>query len=277
MMIKTQPNRCHLGRLAFCAFVSLCFITMPQVSERPLLGQGAGAADKQIVDAAAAERGKTVYIAQCITCHGAKARGSETGPDLVRSTVVLRDRVGSEIGPFLRKGHATQTNTSSGSFTPAQMSDLSHFLKQRVNDTLRSSPLYQVQNVLTGDAKAGAAYFTGAGKCGECHSPGGDLAGIGKKYDPPTLQQRFLFPRRTKPVTVTVTPAGGGAAISGVLDRLDDFSVSLRDPTGEYHSWSRTSGLKVEKRDPLAAHIDLLDKLADKDMHDVVRYLETLK
>src|SRR6185369_8653620 len=37
MMIKTQPNRCRLGRLAFCAFVSLCVITMPQVSGRPLL------------------------------------------------------------------------------------------------------------------------------------------------------------------------------------------------------------------------------------------------
>src|SRR5438552_6260594 len=130
-----------------------------------LFFQGAGPADKQIVDAAAAERGKATYIAECITCHGAKARGTENGPDLVRSVVVLHDRVGSEIGPLLRKGHPTQSNRSSSSFTPAQTVELSHFLKQRVNDTLRSSPLYQVQNVLTGDAKAGAAYFNGAGKC----------------------------------------------------------------------------------------------------------------
>src|SRR5947207_6603221 len=82
-----------------------------------LLLQGAGPADKQIVDAAAAERGKATYIAECITCHGAKARGTEYAPDLVRSVVVLRDRVGSEIGPLLRKGHPTQSNKPSASFT----------------------------------------------------------------------------------------------------------------------------------------------------------------
>jgi hypothetical protein len=190
--------------------------------------------------------------------------------------IVLRDRYGNELGPFLRKGHPTQSSKSSAGFTPDQIQDLSHFLKQRFNETLRSSPTYRVQDVLTGDSKAGAAYFTGAGKCGGCHSATGDLAGIGKKYDPPTLQQRFLFPQRTKPVTITVTPASG-AAVSGTLIRLDDFNVSLRDAAGEYRSWKRTRDLKVEKNDPYAAHVDLLDKYTDKDIHNVVTYLESLK
>jgi mono/diheme cytochrome c family protein len=241
-----------------------------------LVAQGAGPADKQIVDPVAADRGKTIYIAECITCHGAKARGTENGPDLVRSVIVLRDRFGSEIGPLLRKGHPTQSNTPSASFSQLQVADLSHFLKQRVNDTLRSSPSYQVQNVLTGDAKAGAAYFNGAGRCSTCHSPTGDLAGIATRLDPPTVQQRFLFPRRTKPVTVTVTPPAG-AAISGILERFDDFDVSLRDSSGQYRSWKRTPGLKIEKHDPLAVHNQLLDEYTDKNMHDIVAYLETLK
>ncbi|HXP11972.1 MAG TPA: c-type cytochrome, partial [Acidobacteriaceae bacterium] len=57
-----------------------------------------GANDKQVVDEDAAARGKTVYIAQCITCHGTKARGGERGADLVRSLVVLHDRYGSTLG-----------------------------------------------------------------------------------------------------------------------------------------------------------------------------------
>lgn len=240
------------------------------------LGQGAGPADKQIVDAAAADRGKALYIAKCITCHGARARGTENGPDLVRSVAVLRDRFGSEIGPIFRKGHPTQDNTPSGSLTQEQVLDLSHFLKQRVNDTLRSSPLYQVQNVLTGDSKAGAAYFIGAGKCSSCHSVTGDLAGVAKRLDPPTLQQRFLFPRRTKPVTVTVIPPSG-PSVSGTLERIDDFSVSLRDAAGTYHSWTRTKALKIEKHDPLAVHNALLDEYSDKNIHDIVAYLETLR
>src|SRR5215475_9951700 len=125
---------------------------------------GPGPADKQAVDAAAADRGKTTYIAECITCHGPNARGSESGPDLVRSLVILRDRYGSQIGPFLRKGHPTQSNRPSANFTQLQIEELSHFLKQRFNETLRSSPTFRVQSVLTGNAGSGSEYFDGAGK-----------------------------------------------------------------------------------------------------------------
>lgn len=252
---------------------------------RPV-GGGAGANDKHIVDAAAADRGRKVWAAECIACHGGNARGAEKGSNLVRSDLTWRDRYGSEIGPLLRKGHPTQSGAASSSFTKTQMEELSHFIHQRLYDTLRGSPIFEVQNVLTGDPKAGAAYFNGEGKCSTCHSATGDFAGIGKRYNPATLQQRFLFPRVVgrgrgggpsgKPVTVTVTPSNG-AAVSGVLVHLDDFNVSLRDGAGEYYSWKRTPMLKVVKNDPYAAHIELLDKYSDKNMHDIVAYLETLK
>src|SRR4051794_19745813 len=38
-------------------------------------GMGAGPSDLPTVDAAAAARGRTVYAAQCIDCHGTQARG----------------------------------------------------------------------------------------------------------------------------------------------------------------------------------------------------------
>ena len=196
-----------------------------------------------------------------------------------------RDRYGNEIGALLQKGHPTQSGAASSSLTKTQVEELAHFIHQRLNDTLRGSPIFEPQNVLTGDAKAGAAYFNGEGKCSTCHSATGDFAGIGKKYNPVTLQQRFLFPRIVargrgaaagKPVTVTVTPSNG-AAVSGVLLHLDDFNVSLRDEAGEYFSWKRTPALKIVKNDPYAMHIELLDKYTDKNMHDIVAYLETLK
>src|SRR5947209_5149101 len=65
----------------------------------------AGANDKQVVDEDAAARGKTIYTAQCVACHGPRAHGTERGADLVRSLVVLHDRYGSTIAPFLAKGH----------------------------------------------------------------------------------------------------------------------------------------------------------------------------
>ena len=39
----------------------------------------------------------------------------------------------------------------------------------------------------------------------------------------------------------------------------------------------RTSGTRVVKNDPFAAHIALLSRITDKNIHDVVAYLETLK
>jgi len=252
---------------------------------------GAGPADMQVIDAAAADRGRTVYIAECVTCHGPRARGAsdgvpepQKGPDLVRSVTVLHDRYGNGIGPFLAKGHPMQSGKPGNGLTEAQLVDLSHFLHQKVNDTLRSGPYSQVQNVLTGNAKAGEAYFNGAGGCSGCHSPTGDLAGIGKRLDPPALQQRFLFPRgggrrgggSSKPVTVTVTPPSG-PSVSGVLLYADDFNVALRDANGEYKSFKKAPGVKIEKKDPYQAHIDLLERYTDKNMHDIVAYLEILK
>jgi cytochrome c oxidase cbb3-type subunit III len=270
----------------------------PQGAPAPARGgggmlAGAGPADKPPVDAAAADRGRTVYGAECVSCHGPQARGTRNGSNLVRSLVVLRDRYGSQIGPLLKQGHKEMmSGRSSTLLTDAQVVDLAHFLRQRVNDSLRGSPIFQVQNVLTGDAKAGEAFFNGEGKCASCHSPTGNLAGIGTRLEPVELQQRFLFPAtgrggrgrgRGAPagpspttVTATVTPAGG-QAITGALIQMDDFTVTLRDASGDLRTFTRTPALQVVKNDPLAAHRALLDSITDKNMHDVVAYLETLK
>jgi cytochrome c oxidase cbb3-type subunit III len=230
------------------------------------------------VDSAAADRGKRVYLQFCLNCHGSQAKGTDNGPDLIRSVAVLHDKAGSELGPALKK-----LANHKGDLTQAQVRDLSQFLKQRVEDTVRNRNATRPPNVLTGNAAAGKAYFEGAGKCGACHSPAGDFAGIAKRYDPLTLQQRLLFPRSggrgtppIRPTQVTVTPPAG-PPVSGNLDRIDDFSVSLRDSAGEYHAWSRTAALKVELRDPYAMHNELLDQYTDADIHNLVAYLETLK
>lgn len=250
---------------------------------------GAGPADAPYVEAALADRGRTVWAAECINCHGTQARGTNNGPNLTRSLVVLKDRYGSELGPFLKGGHKMQSGAAASTLTDDQIVNLAHFLRQRVNDSFRGSPLFQAQNVLTGDAKAGAAFFNGAGKCASCHTATTlSLAGIGGRYEAIDLQQRFLFPgggrggrgRGGPPpisaVKVTVTPATG-ESVSGTLVQMDDFNVSLRDSAGVYRTFKRGPGVKIVKDDPLAAHHALLETITDKDMHDVVAYLETLK
>jgi cytochrome c553 len=250
----------------------------------------AGPDDKPLVDPKASEMGKPVYGQACLACHGPDARGTPKGPNLVRSITVLHDRYGSTLGPYLRTSHppvpgaAAKKVSPFEEFTNTQVLVLAHFLREQVNDTLRGAPMFKPGNVLTGDPKAGAAYFNGEGACTQCHSATGDLAGIGTRFDPVNIQQRFLFPanvaRRLTPnarvVTVTVTTESG-ETVTGPLDRMDDFTVSFRDASGAYRSVRRTPGTRVVRNDPFAAHIALLSRITDKNIHDVVAYLETLK
>ena len=238
-------------------------------------------------DQPSADRGEKVFAQSCAQCHGPEARGTESGPDLIRSLVVLHDRMlqlhGSELAPLLKKPPRHNFDVSE-----SQVADISQFLTLEINRTLRTGYSNQPTNMLSGDPKAGEAFFNGAGGCNKCHSPTGDLAGIATRYEPPMLQQRFVFPNSgrvargadgsTTPAKsqVTVTPPGG-KSVKGTLVRIDDFSVTLLDAAGETRTLARAPGMKVEVDDPFAAHIALLDKYTDADIHNMTAYLETLK
>ena len=56
--------------------------------------------------------------------------------------------------------------------------------RQKLLSTLCGSPLFDVKDMLTGDAARGAAYSRGEGKCVTCHSATGDLGGIGTRLTP---------------------------------------------------------------------------------------------
>ena len=80
-----------------------------------------------------------------------------------------------------------------------------------------------------------------------------------------------------KPITVTVTPAGGAAA-EGRLDHVDDFTVSLITANGDYRSFSRDGDEpRVVVHNPAQGHMDLLPKYTDADIHNLTAYLVTLK
>jgi mono/diheme cytochrome c family protein len=231
-----------------------------------------GPYDRQKVDAAAATRGRAVYAQHCINCHGSTAKGTDRGPDLIRSVVVLRDRMGTGVGSAL-KSTAHQAR-----LTTAQIVDLSHFLHQRIESIASNRTPRAPIDVLTGDPEAGRAYFYGAGTCSTCHSTTGDLAGIGTRIgDAVALQQRWLFPTSRRTGGRQADVMASGRSVSGTLVRLDDFSVTLRDDAGTEHSFTRGPNVTVNVRDPLAAHRGLLDRYTDTNMHDVTTYLWTLK
>lgn len=237
-------------------------------------------------DPAAVERGRKIFVPTCGFCHGNDAHG-KSGPDLVRSTLVLHDNKGDTIGPVIHNGRPDRGMPAFPSLSNDQIADISTFLHSRAADVTNRFA-YKIGDIVTGDPHQGEAFFNGQGHCNSCHSPSGDLAHVASKYDAVELQRRMLYPmpnfidmflgKPVKPpaptkVTVHLT---SGQEVSGTLDHLDEFSISMHDASGWYHSFLRKD-VKLDIQDPRAAHAALLPKYTDDEMHNVLAYLETLK
>lgn len=256
-------------------------------------GQRGNGLQAPTFESAAVERGKNTFFVNCGFCHGGNARGGDGGPDLIRSVIVLDDEKGKELGEFLKIGRPDRGMQSFASLSANQISDIATFLHSEVY-LAANRRTYEIRDIVVGDAKAGEAFFNGAGKCAGCHSPAGDLKGIGAKYDPVLLQGRIVMPRSQRGAggdpaiagppqlqgplpTVTVT-LPSGASYSGALVRVTDFDVTLRDASGQIRSFTRNDeSPRVEIKDPLQAHIDMLSKYKDADIHNLTAYLVTLK
>lgn len=263
-------------------------------------------------DPAVVKHGDEVYLANCGTCHGATGKGTDVAPDLVRSPLVDDDNKGDLIGPLIKSGRPDK-GMPALNLTPEEITDVAAWLRVQVYGAAMRGT-YSYLDIVVGDPTKGEAFFNGAGKCNTCHSVTGDLAGIGGKYDPPTLQSRWVSgggggrggagrgrggrgtaplaleggdqntyldlspPEITKSTsTITVTLANG-QKIDGVPIAISDFNVTFKDMNGGYHSIEREGDFpKVETHNPLAPHGALLKSISDDDMHNVTAYLVTLK
>ena len=157
--------------------------------------------------------------------------------------------------------------------TDPQAYDIAEFLHMRVEAAANRFG-YKLQNIVTGDAKSGEAYFNS--HCQSCHSSTGDLAHIGKTESGRSASPLPFIPTQPPRNSPLPSPWAPGKTVTGVLKHLDDFDVSLIDASGEYRAFSRDT-VKLSVNDPLAAHRVLLAKYTDADMHNVLAYLVTLK
>jgi cytochrome c oxidase cbb3-type subunit 3 len=229
------------------------------------------------------ERGKQNFSSSCGFCHGSNATGGEKGPDLLRSVLVLDDEGGNKIGPVILKGRP-ERGMPRFPLTPQQIADIANFLHNSI-ESAKDRDNYKILNIVTGDPKAGLAFFNGEGKCSSCHSATGDLRKIGAKYDPVTPQAKMLQPdyqwteggKQVSAIAVTVT-LPSGTSFTGAPLYLDDFTVSLREADGTYRSFKRSNDVpRVEIENLLQAHLDQLLHYSDSDIHNLTAYLVTLK
>jgi cytochrome c oxidase cbb3-type subunit 3 len=258
------------------------------------------AQQRQLADPDVIARGKALFVPNCSSCHGVDLRGGVTGgPNLLRSQVVLTDQHGELILPIVHGARAERGMPA----IPLPDDDVVA-IAEYIHSVLASArpqgapPESEAPppNALVGDASAGSTYF--ASKCASCHSPTGDLAGIGTRLpEAKALQNYWVIgggggggrggrgggpatgnanaDRRTVTATVTLPT---GEKVDGRLVRLDNFFVTVALEDGRLRTFRREGALpKIDVKDPLAFHKELPAMLTDKDMHDVTAYLATLK
>jgi mono/diheme cytochrome c family protein len=279
----------YINLIALLALISSVMVAAqqpPAAGRGRIGGAGIGAYPaREPGDAATIERGRTIYSTNCAFCHGADTRGGASGPSLLRSAVVLDDKSGELIGPVVQAGRPDR-GMPKFPLSNDQIADLAAFLHSfAVNgyDSSRQRPA----TIVVGNAGAGEAVFTT--KCASCHSPTGDLQGLATRLsDPRVLQQSWLMPgstvgrgggpmpARSRPPTVTVT-LPSGQKFEGELERVDDFFVALKTADGGRRAFRTSDGTKVDIKDPLIAHRELLPTYTDAEIHNVTAFLVTLK
>ena len=226
--------------------------------------------------------GRKIFAAQCGFCHGRDAMGGESGPDLTRATLVAEDVRGDKLGPVIRTGRVDRGMPAFDLTDDEMMATVAfiHDEKKTAESLAGGRRTVDLADLQTGDIAAGKGYFES--HCTRCHSASGDLAGIAKRMQGLALLQRMLYPgsgrepgRPPAPPRVTVT-LPSGESISGAVAYRDEFTIALTDSDGWYRSWA-TNNVTFTVDDPLRAHVDQLNKYTDRDMHNVLAYLHSLR
>jgi mono/diheme cytochrome c family protein len=233
----------------------------------------ASTSSKESPEAAA---GEALFHQNCAFCHGRDAMGGETGPDLTQSKLVLSDNGGDKISVVVHEGRL-EKKMPAFNFSTAEMNSLVAFIHARVKAAESSKGGRRgvtPEDLQSGDAEAGKTYFNGAGGCAKCHSPTGDLAGIARRLTGLTLEKRMLYPEGARSEVTVTTPSG--QTVTGTLAYRDEFTIGLRDSSGTYRSWPARS-VKYTVKSPADAHADQLPKYTDDDIHNLMKYLQTLK
>jgi cytochrome c oxidase cbb3-type subunit 3 len=240
-------------------------------------------------------KGKQIFTTTCVACHGADLRGGVTGgPNLLRSAVVLMDKEGELILPIVH-GARAERGMPALPIPDDDVRAIAEYIHSVVATARGQGAPPESEtpppNALVGDAKAGEAYF--AANCSKCHSPTGDLAGIGSRIDEAKNLQNYWVvgggggmgrgrganaapnPRRIVTATVTMPT---GEKVQGQVLRLDNFFITLLLDDGRQRTIRREGDVpKIDLKDPLEYHKTVPGILTDKDMHDVTAYLATLK
>jgi cytochrome c oxidase cbb3-type subunit 3 len=243
-------------------------------------------------DAEAAKRGEFHFRINCAFCHGLGARGGGRGPDLTRAQ---KRHGNSDTEMFTTINQGVPGTAMPPNGTTGQGVGMTEEEVWDVITYIRSVQL-RAPAQPAGDSAHGRQLFYGDANCSGCHMVEGkggrlgpDLTAVGmaraadaivdsvrnpsRRLAPGLLEATKEFPQEYETVTV-VTPAG--QEIKGVTMNEDNFSLQVMDASEQIHLFEKDKLRSIKKSRTSMMPIYGAALLSDKDLQDIVAYLQSV-
>jgi cytochrome c oxidase cbb3-type subunit 3 len=233
------------------------------------------------------EKGKNLFRAHCISCHGPNGEGSR-GPTLAQPNL---PRSGKDVD-LLR----IVQNGIAGTEMPRvllQQGDapyIAAFVR-----TLGQLP----PETVPGNPARGAELFKTKGACLSCHTLDGqgvtfgpDLSDIGRKRSAAFLRRSLTepgadIPQRFDPYRSDISlpnnfmyiraKTKAGKEVAGIRINEDTYSIQLRDVTGEFHSYYKKELAELHKDQGVSPMPMYGAIFSPTELDDMVAYLASLR
>jgi putative heme-binding domain-containing protein len=240
-----------------------------------------------ITDPAALEKGRKLFMTQCIDCHGPKGEGSR-GPNLAQPNL---PRAGDDASliRILRSGIAG-TEMPAARLKPGEAPYLAAYV--------RSLGMIPVEKV-TGDPVKGGELFRTKGACLTCHAVNGqgmtigpELTDIGRRRGAAFLRRALVEPGAEVPqnfiayrtdISLPVNflfiraKTKDGKEVAGVRVNEDAFTIQVRDLTGFVHSFEKSDLAELHKDKGVSPMPVYAGVFTPTELDDVIAYLVSLK
>jgi cytochrome c oxidase cbb3-type subunit III len=227
-------------------------------------------------DPRAIESGRVMFRMHCAECHGLRATGGRSGPDLTRGTFGAGDTDADLYNVILDGVPGTEMPAFSGRLDDQDRWRLVSYVR---------SLTHANKGPIPGDRSAGEELFWGKGNCGQCHRIGARGSGVGPNLTRSGRQRSVAYLRESvvspeadiTPGYATVTVVTrDGRKIVGVEKAFDNFSAALMDIAGRYYSFQRddVSSISREYRSLMPSNYGRL--FNDRELENLVAFLAGL-
>lgn len=227
-------------------------------------------------DPQAIELGRVQFRSSCAGCHGLRATGGRSGPDLTRGAFAAGD-TDADVYRVVSEGIA-------GSEMPGFGGRLEVNERWRVVAYVRSLATRDAVTV-RGDWAAGEKLFWEKGNCGQCHrvgmrgSPlGPNLTRAGRQRSLAYLRESVVSPDAdvTRGYATIIVATRDGKKITGVERGFDNFSAQLMDISGRFYSFVKDDVTSINREYRSLMPSNYARLFSANELDDLLAYLASL-